>query len=373
MPKVTVVVPNYNHGRFLRARLDSVLGQTYRDFELLFLDDASTDDSLTVFAPYLQHPQVRAILNERNSGGVFRQWNRGVRAAHGEYVWLAESDDVAEPRFLETLLTLLERHPEVGLAYCRSWKIDESGRRLGLDDWAWALHPTRWDSDYRNSGPDECRLYLCRRNTIPNASGVVFRRDLFERVGYADEDMRLGGDWAMWVKMLLAADVAYVAEPLNLWRVPHADSVRQQTAHSLLCLEEHLRVLKLILAAGPLPPETLTLLAEDCVRGWQHHAHHDTLASEPLRHLALARAAAALGPDVAAAFLAAVMSHAVQSRRSLDELRRQLAELAQQVVALHEICGSLTLWARLQRVLMPRNGWRHRLGRSLLRLFRRSA
>src|SRR5207244_11579699 len=114
MPKVTVVIPSYNHGRFLAARLDSVLNQTYRDFEVLFLDDASTDDSLDVFARYRDRAQVRSTVNKVNGGSVFRQWNRGVRAARGAYVWLAESDDVAEPTFLETLVPLLDDRPNVG-------------------------------------------------------------------------------------------------------------------------------------------------------------------------------------------------------------------------------------------------------------------
>src|SRR5438874_12277656 len=85
MPKVTVVIPSYNHGRFLAARLDSVLNQTYHDFEVLFLDDASTDDSPEVFARYRDHPRLRSVLNTVNGGSVFRQWNRGVREARGEY------------------------------------------------------------------------------------------------------------------------------------------------------------------------------------------------------------------------------------------------------------------------------------------------
>src|SRR5262249_51524204 len=93
MPKVSVIIPSYNHGRFLARRFDSVLAQTYRDFEILFLDDASTDDSLQVFAKYSGHPLIRAFNNDRNSGSTFKQWNRGVRDAHGEYIWLAESDD----------------------------------------------------------------------------------------------------------------------------------------------------------------------------------------------------------------------------------------------------------------------------------------
>ena len=113
-PKVTVIIPNYNHARFLRRRLSTVLDQTYRDFEVLYLDDASTDHSAEVFADFSTYPEVRAILNQRNSGSPFAQWNRGVREAKGEFVWIAEADDYAAPDLLERLVEKLEQFPNAG-------------------------------------------------------------------------------------------------------------------------------------------------------------------------------------------------------------------------------------------------------------------
>ena len=100
MPTVSVVVPNYNHGRFLPQRIDSILGQTFQDFELILLDDCSTDNSRMILSSYAGDPRVRIEFNSANSGSPFKQWNKGVRLARGEYVWIAESDDYAEPRFL---------------------------------------------------------------------------------------------------------------------------------------------------------------------------------------------------------------------------------------------------------------------------------
>src|SRR5437868_456309 len=92
-PIVSVVVPNYNHARFLRKRIDSVLGQTYQDFELILMDDCSTDESRSIIEEYAREARIRIELNEENSGSTFKQWNKGVRLARGEYVWIAESDD----------------------------------------------------------------------------------------------------------------------------------------------------------------------------------------------------------------------------------------------------------------------------------------
>ena len=96
MPTVSVIVPNYNHARYLRQRIESVLGQTYQDFEVILLDDCSTDESRSVLGEYAKDPRVRIEFNEKNSGSTFKQWNKGVRLARGEYIWIAESDDYAD-------------------------------------------------------------------------------------------------------------------------------------------------------------------------------------------------------------------------------------------------------------------------------------
>lgn len=102
---VSVIIPNYNHAAYLRQRIDSVLSQSFDDFELILLDDCSTDNSREVLESYWQHPKLsHLIYNETNSGSVFRQWQKGIDLAKGEFIWIAESDDYAHPQFLEKLL-----------------------------------------------------------------------------------------------------------------------------------------------------------------------------------------------------------------------------------------------------------------------------
>src|SRR5262249_50761135 len=102
-PRVTCIIPNYNHARFLPQRIDSVLAQTYENLEILILDDCSTDDSRAVIEDYARaHPsRIRYDFNTKNSGGVFHQWRKGITAAGGELIWICESDDFCEPGFLE--------------------------------------------------------------------------------------------------------------------------------------------------------------------------------------------------------------------------------------------------------------------------------
>ena len=229
MPKVSVIIPNYNHARYLPRRIDSVLQQTYGDFEVLLMDDKSPDDSLDVLRRYEGRPRVRTLFNDINSGSTFKQWNKGLANTSGEYVWLAESDDWADPRLLERLVGLLDAHPNVGIAYCQSWIVDENDQPLDRFDDFCGISDAHWDHDFVADGKAECAGQMAVGNTIPNASAVVFRREVYERVGGPDESAKVCGDWRLWAKMLMAADVAFVAEPLNHFRI-HLANVRTKVS-----------------------------------------------------------------------------------------------------------------------------------------------
>lgn len=274
-PKVSVIVPNYNHARFLEKRISTILGQTYADFELLFLDDASADDSRAVFAKLSADPRIRAIFNEANSGSPFKQWNRGVREARGEYVWIAESDDYADPKLLATLVAKLESNPNVGVAYCQSYEVDDADRIGRTLDWVTdPLDPVRWKSDFTSPGVDECRRYLLSANTLPNASGIVFRRRLYEEVGEAPEDMKLCGDWLLWAKLLGKSDVTFVAEPLNYFR-QHNSSVRAKQINSLLYIFERYRVMAAIAKFADIPERLLEPVCQKMADVWEIYTRTD--------------------------------------------------------------------------------------------------
>src|SRR5579863_2438585 len=199
IPAVSVIVPNYNHARFLRKRLGTILAQTYQDFELILLDDCSTDESRAILQEYASNPRVRLEFNDANSGSPFRQWNKGVRLARGRYVWIAESDDYADAKFLETAVPLLDTNPETQFAYCRSWCVSENDRlQCFADAYLAPWGRDRWATNFHMDGHEICREYLCGTNAVPNSSAVLFRKDVYERVGGADEALRLCGDWKLW-------------------------------------------------------------------------------------------------------------------------------------------------------------------------------
>ena len=264
MPTVSVIIPNYNHAKYLRKRMESVLGQTYQDFEVILLDDCSTDESRAIIGEYVNDPRVRIEFNEKNSGSTFKQWNKGVRMAHGKYVWIAESDDYADVHLLERLVSRLDAEPGCVLACCRSRRISASGEVSGfLDAHIGEPDSNRWASDFVVNGREECRRYLTHgTNSIPNASAVLFRREVYELVDGADETLRLCGDWKVWSAMALEGQIVYVAEPLNYSRF-HDLSVRVQSHKLGLEANEFREVLRWIVERVTPPESDRTKICED--------------------------------------------------------------------------------------------------------------
>jgi glycosyltransferase involved in cell wall biosynthesis len=218
--KVSVIVPNYRHARFLEDRLRSIFDQTLRPHEIFFLDDASTDESVEVARRLAASAPVpmRILVNEQN-GGTFRQWVKGLELVTGDLVWIAEADDAAHPEFLERLVPEFY-DPEVVLAYCQSAVIGSEGEKLednylGYTD---DISTTRWRSRYSVSGIEEVELALSQKNTIPNASAVLFRRP--HRLDFAEElvNLRFAGDWLFYARQIRTGKITFLPEALNYHR-----------------------------------------------------------------------------------------------------------------------------------------------------------
>lgn len=247
MSKVSIIVPNYNHARYLPRRIDSILGQSYQDFEVILLDDCSTDESRAVLSRYANDSRVQIAFNSVNSGSTFKQWNKGVRLARGEYIWIAESDDYADEELLATLVAAMERDEQIAFAYCRSWRVDAEGNVGGPGDYHLdTLDKRLWQADFVMDGREHCRRYSLRSPVIGNASGAIFRKDAYEAVGGADETLRLCGDWKLWATMAFKGAVAFKNARLNYFRY-HAQTVRNATRTDVRDVTEKLLVLRWIL------------------------------------------------------------------------------------------------------------------------------
>lgn len=292
-PLVSVVVPNYNHAPFLEQRLSSILAQGVDDMEVLVLDDASTDHSLERIAPFLADPRVRLHVNASNSGNAFSQWNRGLAMARGPYVWIAESDDCCAQGLLETLLSLLERCPTAGLAYCQSLWVDEHGVILGsLLGHTEELDANRWKSGFFNGGREELRDYLSILNTIPNVSACLFRRQALLEIGGAPTHLSLCGDWLAYARLLARRDIVFTPQPLNLFR-KRAQTLRARCERDGTEIIETYRVLGEIASAVGLPPRVREHAADRAFRRLKQVAANPDLDPRSLGAMGLAPLATA--------------------------------------------------------------------------------
>lgn len=204
-PLVSVIVPNYNHAHFLERRLDSILNQTFQDFELIILDDCSTDNSKEVIERYRQNSKVSKIIyNEKNSGSPFKQWAKGFELAQGEYIWIAESDDWAELIFLETLVPKLIDE-KIALAFCNSKIVYPDKTIIDIDQ----------NNDTMYNGDELIRKKMIYANYILNASSVLFKKEFLLKIPTTYQTFKSSGDWLFWIEFCLLGNVYFCSQLLN--------------------------------------------------------------------------------------------------------------------------------------------------------------
>ncbi len=210
MPKVSVIIPNYNHAPDLKERIDSILLQTFQDFEIIVLDDNSTDDSRKIIEAYRSHPKVKTIVyNEENSGNTFKQWDFGIGLAQGDYIWIAESDDWCEPSLLQHLVEGIEKDDTCVISYCQSYCVVDGA--------------IRWQSTHHKlsemlDGHDFIERYLVPDPAIFNASMALWRKEKYRTIAKDFISMKLSGDWLFWIVLAQTGKVNINGRLLNYFR-----------------------------------------------------------------------------------------------------------------------------------------------------------
>lgn len=235
MPLVTVIVPNYNHEKYLVQRLESIFNQTYQNIEVILMDDCSTDNSLSVLDKYKRHEKVVAsIFNKTNTGNTFKQWAKGIQMANGELIWIAETDDYCDAHFLEKLVQPFKNDSNVVLAYCQSNRVNEKGEITGN----WITHTNDLDEslflhDFIMDSNEFIEKFLICKNVIPNASAVVFKKEAVDLNQHFDiaPEFRYCGDWMFYFKLLLNRKISFVSDSLNYFRY-HSTSVIAKAVQS---------------------------------------------------------------------------------------------------------------------------------------------
>ncbi|WP_050994937.1 glycosyltransferase [Bradyrhizobium liaoningense] len=222
-PRVSIVVPNFNHAEHLRQRLDSIYHQTYTNTEVILLDDCSSDGSVGILEEYATRYPEKTIcyFNKANSGSVFRQWKKGIEHATGELVWIAESDDYCSENFLQELVRCFQNEA-VKLAFARTdfvrgappaqvWSSTEYLQDLGLK---------LWNRPFVRSAHAMLRSGWVVKNIVPNVSGAIFRHP--GRLALFDDplwlSLRLCGDWMFYLSIVRGGLVAYSPYAINYYR-----------------------------------------------------------------------------------------------------------------------------------------------------------
>ena len=219
--KVSVVVPNYNYAHYLPSRLRTIIAQTYKPYEIIFLDDNSTDHSVAVAEAILAQSGLpfRIVVNDVNRGCYF-QWLHGIEQARGDLIWIAEADDESDASFLEELVTPFD-DKDVVLAFAQSRQIDQDGKLVRGDYLAYTqdVSPSKWRSAYRCAGREEITETLAIKNTIPNASGVLMRKPDLSEIKEQLLKLRNAGDWLSYVHILKSGAIYYTPKVLNSHRI----------------------------------------------------------------------------------------------------------------------------------------------------------
>ncbi len=230
-PAVSVLIPSYNHARFLPATLKSVFDQTFTNYEIVVVDDGSTDGSVELLGSY----GTRIRLFTQSNCGTYPTLNRCIAESRGCYLAILNSDDLWAPTKLEKQVALLEAQPQVGLVHTDGRFIDAEGQVL-------AGNPLGFEWPRTPSGNIIEALVRCNKII---ASSVLVRRECFERLGGFREDLFGSGDWEMWFRIALEYDIAFIDEPLTFYRVHGANAsfqhrrvyeddvrVREETIHA---------------------------------------------------------------------------------------------------------------------------------------------
>jgi glycosyltransferase involved in cell wall biosynthesis/outer membrane murein-binding lipoprotein Lpp len=250
-PKVSIIVPNYNHKLYLKQRLDSIFAQTYDNYEVLLLDDCSTDDSRKVLLRYAKahKDKVRVFFNDENSGSVFAQWQLGIAHATGDLIWIAESDDYCDPDFLEKLVSRFSDE-SVMLAYAYPRFVDEKGNDLDFtyEVYVADLSQSKWEQSYVETAHKEVSCALGIKNTIPNVSCALFRRISNTLFDYDHlKAFRVCGDWIFYLSIIRGGRIAFVRDTQSYYRF-HAKNTSSNYHTDIGFVREHAWVAKHVAA-----------------------------------------------------------------------------------------------------------------------------
>lgn len=225
MPQVSVIIPTYNYAHFIEDAVKSVLQQSYKDFEIIVVDDGSTDDTKITLEPYIQRKDIRYVYQKNM--GLPGARNTGIRHSQGEFIGFLDADDLWEKDKLKLQVELFDAHPEIGFCYgnIRKFKQGLASKKTAFEE----LRPA--------AGKITCQLL---QNAFLPMPTVMVRREAFEKTGMFNESLDSCEDLDMWLRLSLAYPCAYI-DRVIAWYRTHTTSM---SANTLKIAERRLDVLK---------------------------------------------------------------------------------------------------------------------------------
>lgn len=216
-PLVSIIVTSYNHAEYLEQRMNSIINQTYKNIEIIVVDDCSSDNSLIILNKYKIHPRTQIISLKENIGYASAS-NLGVSLSKGEYIVFAECDDYCDTEFIEILVSKMIDYPTIGVAFCGSNIVDEKGIILDIDFNSREKAFKRYCSKNTIIQQDMIQKFFLNSCVIPNMSAAMIRKKEFGQVGGLSSLFKMCADWDLWCRLARICDFYYVKLPLNYYR-----------------------------------------------------------------------------------------------------------------------------------------------------------
>ncbi|WP_419663473.1 glycosyl transferase, family II [Desulfosarcina variabilis str. Montpellier] len=215
MPKISVIIPTYNASNYIQETINSILEQDYKDFEIIIVDDCSSDNTKQKVNEY-NLEKITFISLEKNHGGPSRPRNIGIKNSKGKYIALCDSDDLFCPGRLSTAMALLEKQPHIGMVFTGATKFNDCTGELignfhdGYDKF-WSIPKTNINNNKYIISSENAFEGLFFENFIM-PSGVTINKEIFLKVGYFDESLKNGDDWDMWFRITKQAKIGFIDE-----------------------------------------------------------------------------------------------------------------------------------------------------------------
>ncbi|MCP5091731.1 MAG: glycosyltransferase [Gammaproteobacteria bacterium] len=277
-PLVSVIVPNYNHARFLDQRLQSIFDQGYQNLEIIVLDDKSPDNSIEVIealkaqnASQDSPREFRTHYNEINAGNVFAQWQTGINKARGELIWICESDDFCAPDFLQTLVPHF-RDKSVQIAFGNIQFCDDDGKPMpGMGAYRESAEPGIWDRVTKRPAKRWFDGALGAKNVISNVGGCVFRKQKLSReVWEQARRFKIAGDWYLYSEIAGGGQIVYDPAPVAYFR-QHGANTSASNFHQPYYYLEHAMILRHLIDMWGLSTAGRQRLIDKIAHEYKHH------------------------------------------------------------------------------------------------------